>query len=144
MERSRSPCRKYLEARRGGSSWTTSLERECACLSRTATNQWTASVCSTFLSSCRLLLPETLRQSRGDLRVCGRHAPPLPRRSDRGPVPACEHRQPPVVEGKAAASLDVEIDREAQPLEPHEDAGEHRPLHSQQLSQVGGRDPRPV
>ena len=78
------------------------------------------------------------------LRVCGRHAPPLPRGAHRGPVSAGEHRQPPVGNGKAVASIDMEIDREAQPLEPHEDAGEHRTVHSKELSQVGGSNPGPV
>ena len=122
MERSRSPCRKYLEARQGGSNWTTSLDRECACRSRTATNQWTALGV--------LDIPEQLATSpAGDvapvqrgLRVWGRHAPPLPRRAHRGAVAPCQHRQPPVGERQSSASLDVEIDREAQPLEPHEDA----------------------
>ncbi len=65
MDRSRSAYRKYLDALRGGSSWTTSLERERACRARDAMKPWTAAVCSTFLSSCLLRLPETLRHSNG-------------------------------------------------------------------------------
>ena len=71
MERIPPSCRKYREALRGGSSWAISQPRKPACLARAATKAWTATVCSTFLSSCLLLPPDTLRQSKGSLGTRG-------------------------------------------------------------------------
>ncbi len=64
-ERKPPRCRKCLDALMGGSSWASSQPRALACLASDAAKAWTAPVCSMFLSSWRLLLPETLRQSQG-------------------------------------------------------------------------------
>ena len=61
-ERFRPSCLKCLDALLGGSIWASSHPRAWACLARAATKAWTAPVCSTFLSSWRLLPPDTLRQ----------------------------------------------------------------------------------
>ena len=62
--RIRSSCLKWREALRGGSSWTTSHPSNGACAVNAARKPWTAAVCSMFLSSWRVLLPVTLRQSK--------------------------------------------------------------------------------
>ena len=67
MERSLSPRWKYLAARRGGSIWITSHPWARHWLVSAVIKPCTAPVCSMFLSSWPLLLPETLRQSEGAL-----------------------------------------------------------------------------
>ena len=61
----RPPCRKYLDALRGGSIWTSFQPRERDCRARAAMKPCTAVVCSRFLRSCLLPAPDTLRQERG-------------------------------------------------------------------------------
>ena len=63
--RIRSSCLKCLDALLGGSSWTTSHPKSGACAVSATRNPWTAAVCSVFLRSWRVLLPERLRHSKG-------------------------------------------------------------------------------
>ena len=63
--------RKWRDARWGGSSWTVSQPRAWDWWARAAMKAWTAAVWSMFLRTCRLLLPETLRQSVAELAFRG-------------------------------------------------------------------------
>ena len=64
-ERVVSPCWKWRDARWGGSTCASSHPRVSHWTDRAAMNEWTAAVCSIFLSNWRLLPPVTLRHSSG-------------------------------------------------------------------------------
>ena len=133
-------CRKWREARRGGSSWSVSHPRSRACLARAAMKPWTAPVCSMLRRSWRLRLPETLRQSPASLGAALHRflAPPTAARSLRASIAS-----PWSVRGESASSGGDAGD-EAEPLQGGGDLIGAMTDEAQQPGQVVEGEPGPV
>ena len=142
-ERTRSSWRKYLDALLGGSSCTTSHPSRGAWAARAPTKAWTAAVCSMFLRSWRLLLPETLRHSIGASASFGGDAPPLPRQGDGCAVSAGQDGQPPVGGGEASSRI-PEPHGEVEALQGVDQLGYPLVGDAEQPGQVSRGHPGPV
>ena len=100
-------------------------------------------MCSTFLSSWRLLAPVTLSQTNGVPGKQGSGAPPLLCDGHGRAVPAGQEGQGPVGEGHAPAPGDGPDD-EAEPFEGGDDLGGPGDRDGHQSGQVRQGDPGPV
>ena len=138
-----SSCRKWRDALRGGSSWTTSHPSRGACAASAARKPWTAAVCSVFLSSWRPLLPVTLRHSKGPSASSRATLHRFLARRDGCAVPAGQQRQPPVGEGQPSARV-AGPGREAEAFEGDDAVGDPLGRDAHQPGQLLEGDPGPV